>query len=98
MKQVHLDLQDGFNGDTVSIESGGVEITRQRNVKTRGMIGLAESLVVNVPDDAKTIRISVPDKGIACEVAVPKARTYVGASVANGDIEALVSDDPFYYA
>lgn len=98
MKVVHLDLQDGFDGDTVSVEVEGREVTRKRDVKTRRMIGLAESLVVQIPDSAKAIRISVPEKGIACMVDVPKARTYVGASVANGGIETLVSEDPFNYA
>ena len=99
MIELSVDLQDGFDGDTVAVQADGQEVARRENVRTRRMLGLATSLSIQIPNEATKITISVPTKGITQDLAIPAGiRSYIGASVANGKVEAIVSANPFHYA
>ena len=98
MAVFHIDLQDGFKNDTVSILVGGREVARRENVCTRRMLGLAEAISISLPDETRQVTISIPTKGINQEVPLPATPTYLGASVNQDRVETFFSEKPFNYA
>jgi len=98
MAVFHIDLQDGFKGDTVSILVDGREVARRENVCTRRMLGLAEAISISVPDETRQVTISIPTQGINQDVPLPATPSYLGASVNQGKVETFFSEKPFNYA
>jgi hypothetical protein len=99
MAEVVIDMQEGFDKDSVIIEVGGREVYRKEGVSTRYQIGLAGSVKADCPDAKVTVRIRVPSRGLAHDVAVDAEQpAYVGVSVTEGGaLKFQVGREPFGY-
>ena len=96
---LHIALQEGFDGDTVTITVNAQEVFRKQSVQTRRQIGYADAAEVQVAAGEATIRIDVLSRQTSSELTVrvdgPK---YVGVSLtAAGAITCRVSQEPFGY-
>jgi hypothetical protein len=95
MRTLTLDLQDGFSGDEVIIRVNGREIERRSDVRTKRMLGLAESVEIALPDGPVTLELEVPGRRISGHTDVRHAK--VGASLAGNGMQFIQSEEPFGY-
>ncbi len=96
---LQLDLQEGFDDDTIVILIDGKEAWRKKGVKTRYQIGLAESFSTTVPTGTVKITIEQPDRHQSQNIILQvDVQTYVGV-VRNddGSITHLEQNHPFHY-
>lgn len=99
MALLHIDLQEGFADDTVTLQVNGKKVFSRECVTTRLLLGLADSVKSQVEKGLVTIEARVETRGIAKTIRLNvSADTYVGVSVVNDRIEHLVSGKPFGYA
>ena len=93
-----IDLQDGFEGDTVVIEINSKELYHNEGVKTELTLGYADSIEADVPKGQCTVEVNLPEKGISesihLEIIAP---VYLGLSVLEGKIVNRLSDTFFAY-
>lgn len=95
---LHIDFQDGFEGELVTVTVDGQEVYRQGDVKTDYRIGLATSVEVGLPDHPVTVRVSLPQKGADLSLAVePEPDVYLAVSYLDGDLQSTRSPRPFGY-
>jgi hypothetical protein len=93
-----IDLQEGFANDTVVLRVNGNEVFQGDDVTTKRLIGLARSLVTTVQKGAIQVEIVVPTRNT--KIVIPlevSADTYIGASIRNGKMTYIVSNQPFGY-
>ena len=64
MSALTIDLQDGFSADRVVILVNGREVAARSGVTTKRVIGLAETLSVEVPDGPVRVEIVLPGRGL----------------------------------
>jgi hypothetical protein len=69
MPILKIDLQDGFNGDRVTVRVDGRVVYDKPQVRTRTQIGLADSVQVETGPLAE-LAVSLPDKGVEASTAV----------------------------
>lgn len=99
MSTLSIDLQEGFEGDEVIVRVDGQEAARRAKVRTQRMLGLAETLQVQVPADHATVEIAVPSRRLNKRVDIrPKETPYLGVSLRGGEISVLPYPEPFGYA
>ncbi|MBD2100550.1 hypothetical protein [Leptolyngbya sp. FACHB-261] len=99
MSLLRLDLQDGFQQDTVVIQVNGKEVFRRSQVETRLQLGYADSVEVNVPEGLTKIEIAVPSRKLSdslkLQIAAP---THLGISLTSkGKIDYRTTSEPFTY-
>ena len=98
MTKLQIELQEGFNGETVEIASGSQLLARRENVRTRMQIGLADRLSVDLPEGPRTVEIRIPERGAAARSTVDAARTpFLGVSLREEGPVLRASDTPFRY-
>jgi hypothetical protein len=61
---INVALQDGFDGDTVSLRVDGAEAYRGEQVTTRTQISHAADMQIDVPDGPFTLEVDVPTRGV----------------------------------
>lgn len=94
-----IDLQDGFEEDTVVVNLGNREVARRENVTTNRLLGLADSLEIEVPEGPLRLTVAVPSREIEETLAIdPTAGTFVTLSLRENTIEMYQSDDLPGYA
>ena len=99
MVKLGIDLQEGFDHDTVILRLNGVEAFHREGVTTRQILGLAAQFEAEVEAGFVETEIDVATLGISARVARDVATdTYVGVSVVGGMIHLIDSDAPFTYA
>lgn len=99
MPTLTIDLQEGFEGEEVVIRVAGKEAARRGGVRTKRMLGLADSLEVEVPAGTASVEIAVPSKNLSKQVDVrPEETPYLGVSLSGGQINLLPYPEPFGYA
>lgn len=64
MPTLHVDLREGFNGETVIVRVDGREIYRRSGVETNYSVGLADRMRVEVPEGEVRVEVVLPDRGI----------------------------------
>jgi hypothetical protein len=96
---LHIALQDGFNGDSVTINVNSEEVFQHQSVQTRWQIGYADAVEVQVAAGSVAIRIDVPSKQTFTDLTIQADRPmYLGVSLtAEGAITCRVSQEPFGY-
>jgi hypothetical protein len=57
-------LEDGFKNNTVQIKINEKEVFHKKDVSTQLLIGMADSIRLNVPGGHVTFKISLPDRNI----------------------------------
>jgi hypothetical protein len=97
MAVLHVDLQDGFESEPVSIAVNGQPAFSKPAVRTRTQIGLADSFELNVPSGDVAVQVDV--RGASTRFAVSLQDTlYVGISItAEGNIVHRTSVQAFGY-
>jgi hypothetical protein len=97
MALLHVDLQDGFESEPVSIAVNGQPAFNKPAVRTRTQIGLADSLEVNVPPGDTEVQVDARGASTRFRVAVQDT-LYVGISIsAEGKIVHRTSAQAFGY-
>ena len=98
MMLLRIDLQDGFEGDTVVVKINNKELYRKKGVKTQLTLGYADSLETEVPEGQNTIEIELPEKNIFESISLTvSSPVYLGLSVSDGKIVARQSKEFFAY-
>jgi hypothetical protein len=87
--QIHLALQDGFDGDDVVLHVAGSEAYRGENVTTRTQISHAADMQLEVPDHPFTLEVDVPTRGVRESLEIdPRAHANVTLSLRDGRVVA----------
>jgi hypothetical protein len=98
MPSLHVDLQEGFDGDEVAVTVDGSTVFHERDVRTLTVIGRAASFTTVVAH-AALVAVALPRRRLAAEFSVDVDETpYVGVSLRDTRIEYRLSPDPFGYA
>ena len=99
MPQLRIDLQDGFDGDTVVVTVNGEEIFREQGVRTKTQVGAARYVKMEVEIGATTVMVTLPERGLTemfeLDITGP---TFLGVSLQPGDtLTHCVQSTPFRY-
>jgi hypothetical protein len=98
MVLLKIDLQDGFEGDLVVVRVNDKEVFRKDGIKTRPMLGYADSMEADVPLGQSWVEIALPRKDIGETISlVVTAPVYLGLSISNGKIVQRLSQTFFAY-
>lgn len=94
-----IDLQDGFDGDTVIIRVNGEERFEKENVTTMRLTGLADDTFrTQVEPGSVKVEIAVPSRNLSESFTLDVAGdTYVGVSIQGGRLQHIIRDRPFGY-
>lgn len=94
-----IDLQDGFDGDTVIIRIDGEERFEKAGVTTMRLTGLADDTFrTQVEPGSATVEIAVPSRNLSESFTLDIAGdTYIGVSIQNGRLQHIIRDRPFGY-
>ena len=85
MAVLRIDLQEGFDNDTVVLRADGAEVWRKDKVKTRLPVGVAESFEVRTARDRATIEVQVPARRLTASVEIDVIQyPYLGVSIERG--------------
>lgn len=96
MATLHIDLQEGWEGDEVLIYVDGVECRHVPEARTRNQIGLAMQIEADTAPGRRTIAISVPGRALeGVHVIDIKDEHWVAVSV-QGD-RLIFHDQPELY-
>jgi hypothetical protein len=95
MPTLHIELQDGFADDEVTIRAGG-RVIEKRGVSTDYSIGLAEQLSVELPAGRAPVEIEMPRRGLSKKIeADPSQHAHLGVSLIDGALIHEFSAEPF---
>jgi len=96
---LHVALQDGFDGDTVVVRVDGRTVYRRVGVRTLTQISRADAFDVEI-DGPVSVEISLPDRALSTVVSVPERPegAYLGVSVLHDALVHRLSAEPFGYA
>jgi hypothetical protein len=105
MVLLNIDLQDGFQDDTVIVKANNNEVFREEKVKTDLRISLAKQLKppINVTSGEVELQVTIPTKDLADSYKfIASSDIYIGISVVNPGlknekIQFSISDEPFPY-
>lgn len=98
MALLHIDLQEGFEDETVIIKVAGKEVFRKTNVRTKLQIGFADSFETTIEGGPMTVEIELPSKNQSKRIEVQGSKVvYLGVSVIEGKIEHRISNEQFGY-
>ncbi len=99
MPRLHIDLQEGFQNDTIWIRVDGQIRWQKDDVNTRWQIGLADSVELEVPEGRVQVAVELPNRAVTDSIAfLVSAPVYLGVSVTpEGRLEFTVAQEPFRY-
>ncbi len=98
MPTLRIDLQEGFDGDDVILRVDGEECLHRQDVRTKRTLGVAGNVKVEVEAGARTLQIELPGRGVTRDIPLDvQGRLYVGLSLRDGEVDALIRDKPFGY-
>jgi len=93
-----VDLQEGFDNDTVIIRLNGQEVYREDGVATMRVLGLADTFSTAAEPGPATLEVVVESRGLAQTIPLEIGdHTHVGLSIVKGGIEAIASSEAFGY-
>lgn len=98
MATLRVDLQGGFEGDTVEIWLDEELRQREDAVSTNLSVDLASSVPLAVPDGPVDVRIVLPERGLDETVeALVAGESYVIARIENGRLHVeQLAEAPYY--
>ena len=98
MATLRIDLQGGFEGDTVEIWLDEELGQREEGVTTNIAVDLASSVPLVVPEGPVDVRIVLPDRGFEETVeALVAGDTYVTARIEDGRLVVeQLAEAPYY--
>jgi len=93
-----VDLQDGFQADTVEIRVNGALVRKIENVTTSLLIGMATSVETLTDAGKITLSVNVLTRDIHASLELDLlADTFVGVSLTVEGLDFIVSVSPFGY-
>ena len=98
MSTLRIDLQGGFENDTVEIWLDEELRQREDAVTTNLSVDLASSVPLAVPDGPVDVRIALPERGLEETVeALVAGDTYVVGRIENGRLQVeQLAEAPYY--
>ena len=98
MATLRIDLQGGFDRDTVEIWIDEERRWREESVTTKFTLDLAASVPLEVPDGPTDVRVVLPEKAIEQGLeALVAGETYVVARVDNDRLQLeQLAEAPYY--
>ena len=98
MATATIDLQDGFQEDTVVIRVNQHVVAQREQVTTDYSIGFAARVEVPISTDPAALEVSLPGKQLSEQIVLQRATDiHVGVSVLGGVIRYRLSEVPFEY-
>lgn len=98
MKDLYIDLQRGFQRETVLIRINETEVLRVVNVETIIALGHAYSWEGAVNEADLHVEVELVERALSGSVGVPGYSTaYLGVSCNDEHVHLHVSDVPFDY-
>lgn len=100
MADLHIALEEGYEGETVVVTVDGDEVFRDDDVRTRYQIGLADSVDVTVASGACEVVVALPDRGLERTYTVDMSGDrWMGLSLGeDGQLHERISGEMFGYA
>ncbi len=96
--ELTVDLQEGFENDTVVVRLNGEEVYHESQVTTLRLLGLADTFIADSEPGPARLDVEVESRGLTHQIPLELTdRTYVGISLIEGRIEAIVSHEAFGY-
>jgi hypothetical protein len=97
MATLHIDLQDGFAGDSVVIRLDGREVYRKDGVKTDLRISRADAVDVQAANPTATVEVEARGQSASASVDVTR-EPYLSVSLdADGRPQLRTSTEAFAY-
>lgn len=98
MATLRIDLQGGFESDSIEIWLDEELRQREDGVTTNLSVDLASSVPLVVPDGPADVRIALPERGLEETVeALVAGDTYVTARIENGRLVVeQLAEAPYY--
>jgi hypothetical protein len=91
-------LQDGFADDLVIIRVNGHEVFRKEGVKTKLLLGYADSFEGQIPEGSVNVEVILPTKNLSETIVLQVTKeVYLGFSMHEGKIDHRISHEPFGY-
>jgi hypothetical protein len=98
MALLHVDLQDGFASDAVTVAINGQVVFSRPDVQTKRLVGKAASFEAEVSDGHVELEINVPTKNLQQTIQLDISGTfYLGVSIEDGQIKHILSQKRFGY-
>lgn len=98
MARLVVTLQDGFVDDLAIIRVNGLEIFRKEGVKTKLLLGYADSFETQAPEGSVNVEVILPSKNLSETIVLQVTKTvYLGLSIHEGRIHHRTSHEPFGY-
>ena len=99
MSAVVIDLQDGFDGETVILQVDGNEVFRDTDVRTRYQIGLAHTVNLDLAPGPHLLSVALPNRALTATAEFDPGQTgNIGISRLDNRLDINLSDQPFLYA
>ena len=97
--KLRIDLQDGFEQDSVVIRVNGNPVFERSDVRTSLLKGFAKSVQVDVESGPAALEIAITNRNLSntLDLAID-GDTYVGVSRTSNGLESIVRAEPFGYA
>jgi hypothetical protein len=99
MDTLHIDLQDGFQGHTVTVDVDGQTAYRQADVNTDLTISRADAFKTQISTDLVLIKLTAEPGNIRgeCKIA-PRINPFLAVSIVpGGGVRFTPSTSPFRY-
>ncbi|HSK97895.1 MAG TPA: hypothetical protein VK891_14830 [Euzebyales bacterium] len=92
-------LQDGFEGEAVTVRVDGETVIDETSVRTDQRIGLAHAVDVPHAEAVARLEVRVPGRNLRATAHVDARTTpFVAISVLDGEVVVTTSAAPFGYA
>ncbi|HEX2078905.1 MAG TPA: hypothetical protein VHG08_14380 [Longimicrobium sp.] len=99
MASLQIDLQNGFDGEPVTLRVNGREVYRNADVRTNYAVSHADSMRVEVPDGPVDLQVVLEKRGTSARISQTVAGTaFLGIEVEpSGEVVHHWSDGEFEY-
>lgn len=95
---LHLAFEDGFAGDTVTVEVEGQEVARQSGLTSSLATALAATAEASLAVSSGRVTVSVPARGLSASRHQDfQAQPYLAIAVRDGQLVLRPQDEPFVY-
>lgn len=96
---MRIDLQDGFNQDTVTLTVNAQVVYHNTEVTTDCATALADSITVESDDELVDLEIALGEKHIQSKTRLnPAATPFIGVSACDDQIMIKLSSQSFLYS
>lgn len=91
-------FEEGFFEDTIAIIANGVKVYEKQGLTTHAVLGLAESVEIDIPRGSATIEILIKNTNISKIISLDISHPiHMAVSKRDRSITHRTSDKPFSY-